>query len=299
MSEELEVFVKDDTYYMSDITKTAFNEFIKTLSKNTAGHYRLNVGQFLSFVEKDFLECTEEDARDYIDSLYAKKEKGYLKIGTLKAKLSSLAGFENFLIEHKIKEESIFENIKRPFIEKQARVYKIPTYEELDKILESTKTGPEYLYPIACIIARMGIKPGAVIKLQSKDVVADMNNPYIVVQGNNKNPARTVPIPKDLLPIFIKLLDEAYCNSLFYNKHGKPLTQRVLEYSFQKAVKEVSLEYTLNNLRDRALIDMLQSGAKEDEVSEYTGTGLTRLHAYKGIGVMPCPADLVNIKIKS
>ncbi len=289
---------REDSSYLSSSSRICLDEFLKEYSRRSATNYRTNICQYANYICKDIFDYTLEDAIEYRDYLKNRRKNGEITTRTEVSKLCYISSFYTYLVEKGFVEENYFLNITRPYVEGRARVNKIPTYVDLDKILEAVK-GTD-CYAVTVIVSRMGISSGTVVKLLKEDIFRNDGRLYMFIKGGKGKQDRTIPIPEDVANIIEELCVSSPDNYIFHNSKGARLTQRVLEYAFKKALKEHGLDesITLQSVKDRAIIDMLSTTADKKLICDYTGIKMRRLNSYSGIGVLECPADLVNIRIK-
>lgn len=301
---------KKVNFISEEVEKTLFPKFVAKVSNNPRtkaeyfGYIRVLCNNVLY---KDFLDITEKDAKRAFSTFRRKMREEKLSIRTIKVRLSCYNSFSKF-IEEEYPEYGFvnpFEEIEKPFLTDEVSSKNIPSLEEIDKILTTVKKNRMY-YLIIAMTMRTGIAPSKLLNLTNSSVFTEEDRVCIYVPDKMEKKTVTMTLPDDigkLLVEYMELIEEQdFEGHLFYNKYGNALTLKNLDTTIKRIIKKAGIEndYTIKDLRSRAILDMLHAGADEKDVANYVGIQGIRLRQFsnaKGI-VRGCPADLVNFQLR-
>ena len=164
----------------------------KGLSKNTLSSYKIDLDQFVDFIQKKNVktrESREEEIKEFINTF---RQRGYEK-STISRKISSLTHFFNFLLEENEIKTNPFKNFQVPKQKKKLPI--ILSNNHIDKILEFTKldqsTAGVRLYTMIEILYATGIRVSELVEMKLSSVYEDKN--FLLVAGKG-NKERLVPI---------------------------------------------------------------------------------------------------------
>lgn len=294
--------------YMSEyFAERIYPAFASTKKKQrTAEDYFKAARMICDFSKKDFLLLTKEDAKAYFEYLKKQEAEGKISSRTIKVRFvgyNQLARFICAGYPEQMKENP-FEHIALPFTEEHIKYQRIPTMGEIDKLLTAA-WDDEQMFLILCLICRMGLTASETVRLKKQQIVEiDEKTIGIICLEKDGKTEVLRPIPedvKDLLLDFIK--NNGVENELFHNEWNKPLTERNLDYLIKKysALAGIETKCSVKDLRNRAILSMLQANASPEEVSKYAGIGMVRVKQFVNEGniLSECPADLVNFRIVS
>lgn len=261
------------------------------------------------FIHKDFLDITPEDAHEAFRKMKEFQRRGELSGKTICVRLSCYNAVSRFVKEEfpELEFENPFSKIERPEVSDRIRESRIPSMAELDAILSEAKKEPMY-YLILSISTRTGMSASKIIRI-TKDCVFEESGNMGVVLNDDLYPQKSSAIifPNDVSVLLKRYLESVIItdneNHIFFNRHGNPLTIKNLDSNIARIVKKagVTYQYTLKDMRSRAILDMIDAGADEKEIQNYVGIGPIRTRQYyqaKGL-VRGCPANLVNYEIKA
>ena len=167
----------------------------KGLSKNTLYSYKIDLDQFISFIQKKSIKTREFKDKDIKEFISTFKNKGYEK-STVSRKISSLTHFFNFLLDEKEIEINPLSNFEIP-----KQIKKLPiilSNKHIDKILEFTKQDQSALgirlYTMIEILYATGIRISELVEMKLSSIYEDKN--FLLVSGKG-NKERLVPISKN------------------------------------------------------------------------------------------------------
>jgi len=164
----------------------------KGLSKNTLSSYKIDLDQFVDFIQKKnvkTIESREKEIKEFINTF---RQRGYEK-STISRKISSLTHFFNFLLEENEIKTNPFKNFQVPKQKKKLPI--ILSSKHIDKILEFTKLDQSIagvrLYTMIEILYATGIRVSELVEMKLSSVYEDKN--FLLVAGKG-NKERLVPI---------------------------------------------------------------------------------------------------------
>ena len=260
------------------------------------------------FAYKDFLDITADDARRVVNEMYNRVRDGKLSNKTVCVRLACYSAVAKFIEKEypELEYTNPFKDIERPYIEDRVDRYAVPSIEEVDELLSQAKSQPMY-YLIIALSVRAGLSASQIVRLKKDSIIEHKG--HLVVYIQNKTDTRkdkTIILPEDVSAILRKYLENLSSidseGHIFYNSHHRPLTLKNLDSGISRIVEKAGLErkYTLKDLRARAVLDLIDSGASEEVIHEYVGIGPMRTRQFfDAIGIARgCPTDLVNFQIK-
>lgn len=296
--------------YLSSEFLFIMEEFCQTLKASRTkaeyiGYIRILCNKF---VKKDYLEITEADAVEAFRRMNTYIKEGRLSKKTVCTRLGCYKSISKFICNNypELSYKDPFRFIERPFIDDRISSATIPSIEELDKILTIAKENPTY-YLIIVLSTRVGLSSSKIIEIQM-DSFYMHNGRLGVYLPNKENEHKTLSV---ILPTDVASLVEEYLKFqrsmgiegyLFRNSRGNQMTLKNLSTHIHSIVKKAGIEnnYTLQDMRARAIMDMISAGVDEKTIQEYIGIGAMRTRQYfeaKGC-LYGCPADMVNYQLK-
>lgn len=297
-------FSEEFTAYLTTYTNSFRNE---RTAAETWGAVRV----LCDYLKKDFLDIDGTDASHFFDYMASRASQGTLKSTTINSRKSIYNKLSVFL--HEQYPEIEFTNpfvLIRPLSHKACiKPSKIPTLAEIDAILEASKEEPMY-YLILSLAFRAALTATNIISLRQDNIQKTDTGLCIHYAGTGIKGDQIISLPDDIATLLsnyiagMTYIDTA--GHLFYNKYHNPLTLRNLDKAVEKFVSRSKIggKYTLQDLRSRAILDMLNATLETDgnvnEVAAYTGIRDLRLNTYVGAAnlVERCPAGLVNLMVK-
>lgn len=283
-------------------------------SKRTFDEYVGYINLLCNYLSKDFLEITTSDAQKYIDHLMNLYYDEKLSRKTICVRLSSYKSLASYLSEFHpdTYPSNQFEEIKRPEAPdgREVNPLSIPSLDEIDEFLS---LADPMMYVIIMLIFRVGLSSTSIVRFRSpmlqKLPVGDKERYFIIYPPKNDFASeQQILLPDDVakkLLIYIdskKSKDTTGAGMVFFNKYGKPLTIRNLDSYFSKILEKSSCDkhYTLKDIRTRAILQLANSGASEESISDYVGLSQLRVKSFVNARYLvngTCPADLVNIRM--
>ena len=166
----------------------------KGLSKNTLYSYKIDLDQFINFIQKKNIKARDFKDKDIKEFIVTFKDKGYEK-STVSRKISSLTHFFNFLLDEKEIDINPLNNFEIPKQTKKLPI--ILSNKHIDKILEFTKRDQSAagirLYTMIEILYATGIRISELVEMKLSSIYEDKN--FLLVSGKG-NKERLVPISK-------------------------------------------------------------------------------------------------------
>ena len=164
----------------------------KGLSKNTLYSYKIDLDQFINFIQKKNIKARDFKDKDIKEFIGTFKNKGYEK-STVSRKISSLTHFFNFLLDEKEIDINPLNNFEIPKQTKKLPI--ILSNKHIDKILEFTKRDQSAagirLYTMIEILYATGIRISELVEMKLSSIYEDKN--FLLVSGKG-NKERLVPI---------------------------------------------------------------------------------------------------------
>lgn len=250
--------------------------FLKTekkLGNITIESYKLDLEDFICFIEKQILEITRDDIVKYLSYL-----RGKISVRSVNRHISSLKGFYNYLLEDGYINNSPLEDIS--VLKVPRTLPKYLTISEVDKLLNFPLNTP-YDYRNKAMIEVMyatGLRVSELVSLEYSNV--DFVNSIIRVTGKGKK-TRLIPIGEIAcyyLNLYIteyrnKLLNKESYNELFLNNHGKPITRQGFNYILEniKMSTDIDKDITPHILRHSFATHLLEGGADLRSIQEMLG----------------------------
>lgn len=307
----LEVYYMVQCKYLEKETQEVLDHFCASRrSHRTAYEYMGYVRSLCEYCEKDFLMLTENDVCKYFDYLQNKYATGTLSLKTICVRLSSYRSIASFILDSYPDTAYInpFLHIKRPAVNDDIKVLQVPSMGELDIIMQTAHNYP----PSFCIFAlasRTALSASSILRLRL-DSLKEIEGRYMLFIKSTSSDKEDlcVNLPDDVAKILldhIASLDKSIIDEnkhLFYNKHKRAMSLKNLDDLVHRVIKEsgVTTQYSLKDLRTRAILDYAHAGAAVEDIRNYTGLGELRLQSfYKASHIFnSCPADLVCYSLK-
>lgn len=299
---------REQSEYMSDtfVEDIYFEATDHFKSKRTKEEYFGVCCLVCDFLKKDFLDITRKDAERYIKYLNGLSEAGSLSLKTRNVRLAALKSVCSNIEEKQLCPgyKNPFEKLSYIFIDDAPDLNKVPSMEDIDKILSVSYKENKNIYYMIVLISRMALSATKVITLKTSDLTYHDNTGYLRVI-HKQNEKKLIAMPEDVSKIFKPLYVENKEIDgnipLFSNSYGKPYSLRTLNYHFERVLIGAGLEdkYSIKDFRTRAILDMTKAGAEMNDLVEYTGLSVQRLVTYKDDFhiVKSCPGNLVNYRI--
>ncbi len=305
-------YVRSD--YFSDKFIDCFYLYLDDLSSNGAAESYWSVVRILcDYVKKDFLDINEFDADAFYKYMVARAQEGSLKNTTVNMRLSCYKNLANFITTNFPAWGYVNPFIKLRPLDYTAGIKpsKIPTLKEIDAILDAAKES-DMFFLIITLAFRVALSVADITSMRLHNVKQNDNGLYLHFAKKSAGDAeKVVPLPMDVATLLSSYINSMiYVDAdghLFYNKYNNPLTMRNVDSAINKYVKKsgINNKYTLKDLRSRAILDMvgasLDNNIPVEAVAAYAGIRDLRLNLYvRAVNLVEsCPADLVNIQVKT
>ena len=245
-------------------------EIEKNYSKHTLLNYRLDLEEFLRFIDKTLIERVDYLVlRKYLGQLRTKK----LKPRTLSRKLSSLRSFYRFLHKEKFVKNNPALLLLSPKLDKI--LPKFLSEEEMEKFIESPSDKKDLGLRDRAILELLyssGVRVSELVALNVEHV--DLISQIAKVAGKGKK-ERLVPVGSKAIKAIKGYLDNRIkqTSALFLNKNGTRLSDRAIRTIVNKYIKQASIntEISPHVLRHSFATHLLNRGADLRSVQELLG----------------------------
>lgn len=273
------------TSYISEEFKTAAWPYVAAgMKKEKTRHdYMEELEQFCRFSKKDAYDTNEKDFESYLVYLRKRRESGALKESSLKYKVAVLHSIYKTLIAEGIFEEA--NPVAPKYVTSdmsQIDPMKIPSYEDLDEILERAKSD-EAVFLMVVLASRMAFTVGELSNLKVENLRTSRAGEKLMVY-EYRNTERVKKVPEDVVKILENYLvsQEITSSYLFKNKRLGKLSVRDMEKHYAKAVYgKDPVIYTLQSLRNLSVVGMLAGGVDKTDVAIYSGMGVAWISRYE------------------
>lgn len=270
--------VQASEFFSKEFTERVIPLFLKSkLSNRTKKEYYRYTIHLCDFLQKDFLEITAEDVQTYFNCLKDREKPVTDKtVRLLKAAFITMEKYAKG--KEWDTETSIFSSIKLNKTDDHINADRIPTVKEVGQLLETAKEDAK-THIALLLISRMAFSASRITSLKKSQLQMDRDGDlYISVTKRDKT-TYLMAVPDDIKEELLR-----YCNSidteyLFANKKGKPLNRktiyRIIDGCRIKA--GIDTKCSAKDMRNRALLEQLHTGASREEVAEYTGISYRRV----------------------
>ncbi len=275
----------------------------KKLSKNTILNYKLDLENYINYLEnkniKSFKMITIDDINNYLQEM---KRNG-LNPKTIRRHTTTIKEFHKYLVKFKKITNDVSVNIDVIKISK-----KLPTvisHDEMNKILDIDLTNA-FKYRDKAMLELMygsGLRVSELVNLTIYNI--DFTNNVILIEGKG-NKERIVPMSiysenalKNYLNERKKLLKKGNLDEekLFINNHGKGITRHGFNYILQNILKENDIDgnITPHSLRHTFATDLLNNGADLRSIQELLGhSDITTTRIYTHVASNKLKEDYIK-----
>jgi len=246
-------------------------EVEKNYSSHTLLNYRLDLGEFFTFLQEQPLEKVEYlHLRRFLSSLRDRN----LKPRSMARKLSSLRSFFRFMNREGYLKENPAVLLMSPKLDKP--LPKFLSESEMAQFIEAPKTDDDFGRrdrAILEVLYSTGIRVSELVGLNVEHV--DLIGQIAKVSGKGKK-QRLVPIGRkavDALQTYLSQRKKMNASACFLNKNGTRLTTRGVFNITDKYIKQVSATKDISPhvLRHSFATHMLDRGADLRSVQELLG----------------------------
>jgi len=238
--------------YLDDYLK--YLQGVKNYSKLTIETYQrviieaIKVGEI--YIEKD---RTIFDIIKYRLTISNQNHK------TINKKLSAIRSFTKYLENREMKIKLIgSDSIKS--------TQTLPKPIETKHIFESINLSNDIDKLIIVMLYGLGLRISELASIKLTDI---KNNTIIVMGKGSKQ--RMIPMGDDIYKLIKLHIDKIEPKIYLFEKENKPLTKRQLQYKLEKIFKTLGLKVTPHQLRHSFATDLLNSGARINDIAELLG----------------------------
>jgi integrase/recombinase XerC len=250
-------------------------EKIRHYSAHTIRTYKLNLEEALEYV------AIEEEKKRYIINLipYRTKLVGKNK-KTIYKKVTIFRSFCHYLRENKLQitlvgDDSIKlgESLPKPIA--------------TSHIIEAVNLCNREEKLIVFLLYLLGLRISEVVNLKLENISAG----WVSVKGKGDK-IRQIPILDALKVVLEEYLNQNSPKVYLFEKDALPLNENKMRYKVQKIFKKIGIRATPHQLRHAFASDLLNEGARINDVSELLGhSSLTTTQVYTKLGS--------NVKMKN
>ena len=296
---------RDFSELCSEKFKDYFFGCMAAKNARTVNEYISYVNIICNSVGKDFLDITGADASKHFELLASKLSDGKLTRKTVCVRLSCYRTIASYIEERDPDYKNAFTKIIRPEVRAEFDPNKIPTMEELDKLVSAIGKDKQSLL-IVSLAQRVGLSTSSILSITPSSVFKENGKTYIHFEPKSDFKKDSyIQLPEDVAVIMNEYLSSVATQSgtdkLFRNAWGKPMTLKNVDTMVKKYVSLAGLtDYTLKDFRNRAILEMAHCGASVESLSNYTGLQPLRLDSFiqnKDLVSGNCPAELVNYRL--
>ena len=253
-------------------------ENIKHLSSNTLQSYRRDLGQYITYIKNNKLDCYENISPSTILGYMLHLQNEGKATATVSRSLASIRAFYQYLFKQKICTTDPTGELRS--LKAERKLPQIMTSQEVNLLLDQPSSSDfkgirdkamlELLYAT-------GIRVSELIALDVNDINVDVG--YIISRNNTKE--RIIPLYTEAVNALKKYISYARAvliknpdeNALFVNVNGSRLTRQgfwkiVKSYTMLANIKKVITPHTL---RHSFAAHLLENGADLKSIQEMLG----------------------------
>ncbi len=266
----MEQLLKDYIYHLS---------VEKGLADNTLESYQRDLKKYVSFLQKNNVQCFKETSRKQItDYLNLQHENG-LAPSSISRSLASLRSFYQFLLKEQVMQENPATDLETPRMEK--KLPHVLSFSDIELLLEQPQTNCEIGMrdkAMLELIYATGIRVSELVSLNLNH--ANIKMGFLRCDGKGGK-ERMIPLGSvaiHCLQDYLarsrrKLLKNQDEKALFLNQHGKRLTRQGFWKILKKYVLRagINADITPHTLRHSFATHLLENGADLRSVQEMLG----------------------------
>ncbi len=271
--------------------------------KKTQNSYLSFIKNLSNFCQRDFLEITSDDVDHYFAQRLSEENGPGIK--SLHTMLSAYRSVASYIQEHK--DEVSMPCYASPFDECELPPYTdvfhstdVIRIKDFDKLLQTAKEDSQ-VYLALCLAFRCALTVSEILGLKVNQVTMyrDGSGQVVIPQAGGR--MRYVKIPADVMDVIVRDFSHLSPESnLLLNTYGHPMSARTLQTRVKQCVmrSEIFHPYTLQDLRNSALIYMRKGGATDEELSTYAGTTGRWLYRFTDEVIpLEAPCDYVAVRV--
>jgi len=298
--------------YLSDKSKEYLSNFIEIGKYKSRTHtsYLTSVRALCNFAKKDFLELTDGDIVSFVKHMKSQLQHGELTQSTFNVRVTSYKTLAEFIYNNYPGEmQKLFTSVPLYPGDEKIKSSKIPSLEEMDKLLSTCAKNPMH-YLIVALAFRVGFSTGDIVGLTLSSVHTDAVDADALFITFKSRKERIVRLPEDVSKLLKNYIDNmGYVDDeghLFYNSYGNPMTARNLVSLINKLLEKSGLptDYCVRDFRSRAILDMVEANVGNAEnmekLQDYVNLKGRRMYSYieaRHLTATFSPADYVNIRV--
>ncbi|WP_022671129.1 site-specific tyrosine recombinase/integron integrase [Hippea alviniae] len=244
----------------------------KNLSNNTIRMYKIDLGNFKSFLGNiNIKEINKDKIKEYLEYL----SKKYNKSKTIKRKIITIKAFINYL-EY---EEYIFNNPFRKIrisLKENRKLPVVLSLDEVKKLLKCAYNFKSKFYQRNLLIIEIllisGIRVSELCNIKKEDI--NFSNKFIMIKGKG-NKERKIYIPNNkILNLLKQTIDKFNIQNgyIFLNKYNEPLSDQSIRKILEKYSKKcLNKKITPHTLRHTFATILLNSGVDIRQIQVLLG----------------------------
>lgn len=270
----------------------------------TAASYQSDISELLEYLQKNFLQITASDVKEYFEFQKQKIEERAMQPSTLSKKIREMNSFASYIDENKEYYDipETYQNHFAPYIKQVVKMSNyansIPT-EHIDKLLNAAQND-NMAYCILSFLYRMGLSSTEISELHTEDFATYDNGVYLTVP----NRGETCFVPEDVYKIVLNYLSHRLENQyLFYNSRGNKLNAMYISRLMKKYTSLAGIpSYSAEALRNSCIYTMFSYHAKPDQIAKEMGVTDSQIRRYNNRNYIDSDSrairSLVKIKVE-
>lgn len=250
------------------------------LSENTIESYRLDLKEYLTFLNKQGI-TTWEVSTDQLNNFLAQEKDRGKATTSIARLLSSLRRFYQWLIRKDLIKIDPILKIDSP--KKEHRLPLALSKAEINKLLQMPDTNKKLGIRDRAILETLyatGMRVSELLNLKEEDLYTDLNLVKVIGKGNKQ---RLIPITDLALSWINKYNKEVresqllkngeWSNNIFLNARGKSMTRQAVWQLIKKycQLANIQKKVTPHTLRHTFATHLLENGADLRVVQEILG----------------------------
>lgn len=300
------------TPYCSEFTINSFSQYCKHFRNiRTANEYTYIFADFFNYLKKDLLQVSSEDVKRYFSSIGPK-----YSTRSLRTRISAMRAFARFLdneylsSENEYDPESSMQTTDYSIVsdgpeftqlfpefsfEKEPPLVVGITLQDIDLVLSTLMDEQNLtLFAIIALVLRTGMTTDEICNLTIHQLISKSKNECGIMILGVRN--RFIKVPTDVFALLL-LLSEQTANEAGYlfltDRKHHPYSQRNLLYEIKSACSRAAIRpFTLQQLRNFAILLMLKNNAPDQLVENYVSTDSRWTPKYKeaaqALKIAPC-----------
>lgn len=253
--------------YLSNRTIRLFEGFLAPLSRGTKDVYTRELMFFVSFIKKDFLKATKNDAEKYYEELINRVAMKEISSVTMTKKIKSLSSFSAFLVSEEIFNENYFSGFALTEDEDKIKAPNQVSLESIDRLITYAKNKDDkpLLYMVVFSF-KMMLRTAQILRIKTNHFKEDDDGIFLRVE----DPTRYVKVPDD---IYALIKNEPVCSYLISYNNERHACSNHMMHKLQKAAEDLNLpeNVTFNNIRNTGISFASTNGVPIDTLSSQLG----------------------------